>query len=98
MENSKNKIKEALPFTVGAITFLIIVIAFFGITVISDGYVGVKQTLGNYNDRELGTGVHIVIPLISTVKKVDTRKITITEKVEVPSKEGLIISLDLSVI
>lgn len=94
-----NKLLQGfLSFGIAIGTILIVLVAFLGINVISDGFVGVKQTLGNYNDEELGTGVHLVIPFVSTIKKVDTRKITISETVEVPSKEGLIIVLDLSVI
>jgi len=97
--------KEIKKIMTGVITsgFLIliaiaIVVVALGMTVISDGFVGVKQTLGNYDNTELGTGVHIIIPGISSIQTVDTRKVTISESVEVPSKEGLIINLDLSVI
>lgn len=94
----KSLIKRIFASGVFLIVIFGVVIMILGITVISDGFVGVKQTLGNYNDEELGTGVHVIIPLISTIEKVDTRKITISEMVEVPSKEGLIINLEMSVI
>jgi len=76
----------------------LIVILVFGLYVIKDGQVGVKQTLGNYDDQELGTGVHFAMPIISSLEKVDIRKTTISESVGVPSKEGLVIELDISVI
>jgi len=97
--------KEVKKIMVGIITSglliliaIAIVVVALGMTIISDGFVGVKQTLGNYDNAELGTGVHIIIPGISSIQTVDTRKITISETVEVPSKEGLIINLEMSVI
>lgn len=98
MTKSVSKIKTILTSSLSFVIIIAIVIAVLGVTVISDGFVGVKQTLGNYNDEELRTGVHILIPGISTIQKVDTRKVTISESLEVPSKEGLIINLDMSVI
>ena len=53
---------------------LVILVITLGINIIPDGFVGVKQTLGNYNDEELGTGVHLIIPFISSIQKVDTRR------------------------
>lgn len=87
-----------LSFGLSLAVLLIASVIFLGVHIVPDGFVGVKQTLGNYNDQELGTGVNLVIPFMSTVYKVDTRKITISEAVDVPSKEGLIISLEMSVI
>ncbi|MCA9495662.1 MAG: prohibitin family protein [Nanoarchaeota archaeon] len=98
MKSIRSLIKRIFASSFALAILLFIVIVVLGVTIIPDGFVGVKQTLGNYNDNELGTGVHIVIPLISSIEKVDTRKVTISEMVEVPSKEGLIINLEMSVI
>ncbi len=98
MEKEAPKTKRKTIFFSLLFLFLLIIFLIVSVTIVSDGYVGVKQTLGNYNDEELGTGVHIVFPIISSIKKVDVRKTTISESVEVPSKEGLIINLDMSVI
>lgn len=94
-----NKIFQgALSLGVSLLIILVVAVALLGVHIVPDGFVGVKQTLGNYNDLELGTGVHLVVPFLSTVYQVDTRKITISEAVDVPSKEGLIINLEMSVI
>ena len=98
MTEIKKIVQGALSLGVSLVIMLVVVVAFLGVHVIDDGFVGVKQTLGNYVDEELGTGVHLVIPFLSTISKVDTRKITIDETVDVPSKEGLIINLEMSVI
>ncbi|MDA3854824.1 MAG: prohibitin family protein [Candidatus Woesearchaeota archaeon] len=98
MKNLSKIIQNIFKSGMILVIMLVIVIAFLGVNVISDGFVGVKKTLGNFEDDELGTGVHILIPLLSTIETVDIRKTTISESVEVPSKEGLIINLELSVI
>lgn len=84
--------------------FLLMCLIFilFGTTgcfrIINDGEVGVKKTLGNYKDEELRTGFKVFIPVISLIYKVNTKLITIEEKISVPSKEGLMVDLDVSVI
>jgi regulator of protease activity HflC (stomatin/prohibitin superfamily) len=91
--------KKAFNFSFLVPLFVLIVILLvFSLKVVTDGTVGVKQTLGNYEDQELGTGVHFILPVVSSIQKVNVKKSTITETVEVPSKEGLIIDLDISVI
>lgn len=98
MKNFKKIVQNILTSGFALIIIFGVIIAFLGVNIISDGFVGVKKTLGNYQDDELGTGVHIMIPFISTIETVDIRKTTISEAVGVPSKEGLIINLELSVI
>ena len=68
------------------------------ITIIDDGEVGVKKTLGHYDNEEIGTGVKLYIPIITQIYKVNTKLLTIEETVSVPSKEGLMVDLDISVI
>ena len=65
--------------------------------IVNDGEVGVKKTLGNYNDLELGTGLKFFVPFISWIEIVNTKLITVEEAVQVPSEEGLIVTLDVSV-
>ena len=83
----------------------VIVIGFFGLlflflatTIVDDGEVGVKKTLGNYNDEELTTGVNFKMPIISRIYTVDVKKTTLEEHVTAPSSEGLIVELNTSVI
>lgn len=84
---------------------LFIIIAIFAImllsrsfVVISDGEVGVTRTLGNYDNDELKTGLNFFVPFITDVTTVNTKLMTIEEKISVPSQEGLIVELDVSVI
>ncbi len=68
------------------------------LTVISDGEVGVKKTLGNFDDVEMKRGLKVYIPIITKIYKVNTKEMIINEKMSVPSKEGLMVELDASVI
>ncbi len=79
--------------------FIFAIILFFGsYYIISDGEVGVYKKLGNFDDREVYAGLHFKAPLISTVYKVDVRERNIMETTTVLSKDGLVVTIDTSVI
>lgn len=89
----------AKKFLIGAGMVLVaILIMTTSMKIIDDGEVGVKKTLGDYQDEELGTGVKLFMPIVSTIEKVNVKKENIKETVSVPSKEGLMVQLDASVI
>jgi prohibitin 1 len=61
------------------------------------GHVGVKDFFGNVSSSVLSPGVNVVMPLTSVVKmSVQTQEIK--EVAEVPSQEGLILSLETSLL
>lgn len=66
--------------------------------VISDGEVGIRNTLGNYNDEELNTGFKLFIPVISFINIVNTKTQELTETMIMPTSEGLDVQVDVSVI
>ncbi len=66
--------------------------------IIEDGEVGVKKTLGNYQDKEKGTGLKVFVPFISFIHVVNVKKQTIDEHASVPTSDGLMVDLDISVI
>lgn len=66
--------------------------------IVSDGEVGVKKTLGNYNDEELGTGFKVFMPVISFISVVNTKTQELTETMVMPTSEGLDVQVDVSVI
>ena len=83
------------------VVFLIVVLSFIFVirlTVISDGEVGVKKTLGNFDDIELRSGIKVYVPILTKIYKINTKETIINEKISVPSKEGLMVELDASVI
>jgi prohibitin 1 len=61
------------------------------------GHVGLKDFFGNISDSTLQPGIHLVNPLL-TIREMDVRTQEITEVASVPSKEGLNVRLDLSIL
>ena len=69
-----------------------------GITTIEDGQVGVKADFGQIKDQPLGSGWHIYMPMISWIETWNVKTQEIKEVAQVPSSEGLISQLDVSVL
>ncbi len=61
------------------------------------GHVGLKDFFGNISDATLAPGIHLVNPLL-TIRSMDIRTREITETTTVPSKEGLNVRLDISIL
>ncbi|HLG32200.1 MAG TPA: prohibitin family protein [Ignavibacteriaceae bacterium] len=66
-------------------------------TVIPAGHAGVIDFFGNVSDFTLKPGVNFVNP-VARVVKFDTRKQELKEVMSVPSKEGLSVELEISMI
>lgn len=77
---------------------LIVVFLFASIKIIDDGKVGVKKTLGHISDNEVGTGIELLVPLVQSMEVYDVKTQEIKETSTVPSSEGLIITLDVSIL
>ena len=79
---------------ISALTVALIVFAFAfsPFVIVESGAVGVKSRLGKYQNEELPPGMHLKIPLIESVKKVDVKVRTIHYKgnKDLPDKEGVI--------
>ncbi len=69
-----------------------------GLAVIEDGQVGVKADFGHIADEALGPGWHWYVPFTSWVEVWDVKTQELKEMASVPSSEGLISQLDVSVI
>ncbi len=67
-------------------------------TVVRQGEVGVKRTLGKIKPHPLPEGVQAFNPFLATVIKVPTRTINIEVRMPLPSKEGLTIQSDVSIL
>ena len=66
-------------------------------TIIPAGHVGVIDFFGNVSDKTLYPGVNLVNPLANVIK-FDARTQELKETMTVPSKEGLSIELELSLL
>ena len=93
------KIKRAMPFKyVGAVIALIVVILFANpVAMIPAGHVGVKDFFGYVSPTTLSPGLRIVVPFTRVVNmSIQTQEFM--EVADTPSKEGLIINLDVSLL
>lgn len=98
----KKKGKEFLsmqgkPFLYGVGIFILILLLLKATVTIPAGFVGVKDFFGNVYDNPLPAGFHIVNPLLR-IHKMDVRTQEISEETNVPSKEGLTVGLDVTLL
>jgi regulator of protease activity HflC (stomatin/prohibitin superfamily) len=78
------------------IVFVLLVIG-GPITVVPAGHVGVKDFLGSVSSNALPPGVHLILPF-TRVHKMSIQTMELKETAEVPSKEGLMMDLEGSVL
>src|SRR5688572_33193974 len=85
----------------GGAAFLLLIV--LGVTAatstscVHTGHVGVVTLFGRVTGRTMGEGIHLVNPL-ARVHELDIKTQEIKERTSVPSKEGLIMGLETSVL
>lgn len=67
-------------------------------TVIREGEVGVKRKLGKYNNKAYTSGLKFYNPLTATIERISTQTNNIEVRITIPSKEGLSILSDISIL
>ncbi|WP_353481022.1 prohibitin family protein [Haliscomenobacter sp.] len=67
-------------------------------TVVRQGEVGVRRTLGKYSDRPINDGLRFFNPFVTTVIKVPTQTVNLEVSLSIPSKEGLTILSEVSIL
>jgi prohibitin 1 len=90
-----NKPEAAFALIGVVVAALVAVLQFW--TIIPAGHVGVIDFFGNVSDATLKPGINLVNPLANVVK-FDARTQEIKEVMNVPSKEGLSVELELSLL
>jgi len=91
--------KTARPILVGVAAFIVLIILLWAnpLTVIPAGHVGVKDFFGSVSSDVLTPGINLVFPFTRVVKmSVQTQELK--ETAEVPSKEGLTMDLEGSLL
>ena len=73
-------------------------ILFSSCVIIREGEVGVKRKLGKYNDNVFKGGVIGFFPFTTTIRKVSTQTNNIEVGIVIPSKEGLSIRSEISIL
>lgn len=93
------QMRQGRPRTVGSLVLLVGLIGIIAQSVVSvqAGHVGLKDLFGNISDSTLSPGLHLVNPLL-TIREMNVQTQEITETASVPSKEGLNVKLDLSIL
>ena len=80
-----------------ALVLFVLVVIGGPITVVPAGHVGVKDLFGKVSPNSLPPGVHLIVPF-TRVHKMSIRTLELKETAEVPSKEGLTMDLEGSVL
>jgi regulator of protease activity HflC (stomatin/prohibitin superfamily) len=80
------------------VLLLLVVLFLSNCTVIRQGEVGVKRTLGKYSDRPYTEGLRTFNPFITTMVKVPIQTENLEVSLNLPSKEGLNILAEISIL
>src|SRR4051794_24038024 len=79
------------------VAFLLLILVFAGVAKVPSGHVGVLSLFGRVTGEVLPEGMHLVNPFkANNVMSIRTQEIK--ESASVPSSEGLVMSLDTSLI
>jgi prohibitin 1 len=82
---------------IGIAAFLLVILLFSAVTRVGTGHVGVLTLFGKVTGETLGEGIHLISPL-KTNNELSIQTQTLKESASVPSSEGLMMSLDTSLI
>jgi len=81
----------------GVAGFILVIALFNCVTRVGTGHVGVLTLFGRVTGETLGEGIHVINPL-KTNNEMSIQTQTLKESASVPSSEGLMMSLDTSLI
>lgn len=82
---------------IGAAVFVLVVVLFASIARVPAGHVGVLTLFGRVTGQVLGEGIHLVNPFKAN-SVMSVRSQEVKESAAVPSQEGLVMALDVSLI
>lgn len=74
------------------------ILLFTNCAVVRQGEAGVKRTFGKYSDKAYTSGLKVFNPFTSTIVKVSTQTENIEVQVDIPSREGLTIRSEVSIL
>jgi prohibitin 1 len=81
----------------GVAALVVVILLFSAVTKVGTGHVGVLTLFGKVTGETLGEGIHLINPL-KTNNEMSVQTQTVKESASVPSSEGLMMSLDTSLI
>ncbi len=77
---------------------MLFALLFTSCVTVRQGEVGVKRSLGKYSDNTYTEGLRFFNPLTSTIEKISTRTENLELAIMIPSKEGLNIRSEVSIL
>ncbi|NJL75189.1 MAG: prohibitin family protein [Saprospiraceae bacterium] len=80
------------------ISIFVIGVGLAGCAVVRQGEVGVKRTFGKYSDKPFTEGLQVFNPFTSRIVKVSTQTENLEVELSIPSKEGLNIRSEVSIL
>lgn len=95
MKSLNHRLILIVTVSTATIAFLIVILK--SLAIIPTGYVGFVDSFGNVSKQILKPGINLVNPL-TQVEKLSIRTQELKETLESPSKEGLILTLDISIL
>lgn len=96
--NAKKRFnKVEANFALGGFVIALLIATYQWIAVIPAGFVGVVDVFGNVSDLTLKAGINFVNPF-ANVEKFSIKTQELKEDMKIPSKEGLTIQLEISVL
>jgi regulator of protease activity HflC (stomatin/prohibitin superfamily) len=81
----------------GIAVFILVILFFSAVTRVGTGHVGVLTLFGRVSGETLAEGIHLINPM-KTNNELSIQTQTLKESASVPSSEGLMMSLDTSLI
>ena len=89
--------RETAPYIVAAVILLVLFLLAQSVRVVPAGHVGVVDFFGKVSSRTLPSGINLVNPLARVVP-MSVRTQEDKETMSVPSKEGLNVALEISIL
>ncbi|MEM7039737.1 MAG: prohibitin family protein, partial [Bacteroidota bacterium] len=86
------------PVSTFILLFSVVVLFGSGCVVVRPGEVGVKSTFGKLKDKVYSPGLTVVNPFVSTITRIPTRTVNREVKLNLPSREGLNVSSEISIL
>ncbi|MFT5168716.1 MAG: prohibitin 1 [Saprospiraceae bacterium] len=81
-----------------SLLFLLVILSMVSCVTVREGEVGVKRKLGKYQNNAYTHGLKAYNPFISKIIKISTRTENIEVSLSIPSKEGLTIISEVSIL
>jgi len=79
------------------VVIFVVAIAYYALLVVPAGTVGVYDLFGKVSDQVVAPGIHVINPL-AKIHKMSVRTQEVKETVDLPSREGLTVKVDVSLL